>query len=80
MTDLHHSKQLLIDNEIESNDQDKLVMECQRQFGNVKFIFYFPQNVGNFVVSCWSSIKSIYNGDSNDSKERNLIYENKKLG
>lgn len=70
MTDVHHSyKSQSKESELTNNeDQVILVMECQRQFGNEKFIFYYPQNIGNFVVSCWSSIRSIYPSDSIDIK------------
>lgn len=74
MTDIHHTYNVQSkENEINnSTDQIILVMECQRQFGNEKFIFYYPQNIGNFVVSCWSSIRSIYPSDSNDLKSYKL--------
>lgn len=31
-----------------------LDMECQRQIGNERYIFFYPKNIGNFVVSCWT--------------------------
>lgn len=36
----------------------KLNMECQRQIGNEKYVFFYPLSIGQFVVSCWSCQKT----------------------
>lgn len=53
MTDVHNNLKSDKLNSVPFEDIS-LDMECQRQIGNEKYIFFYPKNIGNFVVSCWN--------------------------
>lgn len=57
----------------------KLNMECQRQIGNEKYIFFYPISIGQFEISCWSCQKtnlpkSHKDNGSTDSSEGYVIF------
>lgn len=79
MTDVHTNLKSDDLNSIPFEDIS-LDMECQRQIGNEKYIFFYPKNIGNFVVSCWNCQRSksvSFTSNSNEYVQFVDYYQNK---